>query len=246
LNPFFLSVGTEAYRKNQSVMHPQADYTILTPNSWDYTLGDDDILVAPIVDNSSDHRTVQFPKGNDWIDWWTNETYLGGTSHDFILTLDKFPVFKRKGSILPLNIDRRFLGGHGDSYFTNALTILIEHPIEGHHERNVYEWKGSGVSIAYTLSSNRNGKVLELFASEYHRKRLMFLVSIDPTSSDLISVSDQISSDPLKEVGHDEECSYRLRRNVRGWCLTSYPRRALIISPGNVNSKEGTRLLIKW
>jgi alpha-glucosidase (family GH31 glycosyl hydrolase) len=78
-----------------SVMTPMASDTDFTPDSWDFNMGDD-IFIATIVDNSTT-RKVDFPKGDDWVDWWNNQTYTGGSSQVFQVPLENFTVFKRKG-----------------------------------------------------------------------------------------------------------------------------------------------------
>jgi alpha-glucosidase (family GH31 glycosyl hydrolase) len=57
-----------------------------------------------MVDNST-YRMVDFPSGSDWVDWWDSScVYAGGTQANLSIPLDIFPVFHRKGSILPLHV----------------------------------------------------------------------------------------------------------------------------------------------
>lgn len=67
-----------------------------------YLLGHD-ILVAPLLSNSSDSRTVDFPHGGDWVAWFTNDSYTGGSSATVTAALDQYPVFKRAGSVIALH-----------------------------------------------------------------------------------------------------------------------------------------------
>lgn len=76
-------------------MNPVAGWTLLTPDSWEYVLGSD-ILVAPIVENVT-QQTVTFPSGNNWVDWWTNQTYTGGSEQTFTVPLKSFTVYRRQG-----------------------------------------------------------------------------------------------------------------------------------------------------
>ena len=62
------------------------------------------------------------------MDWWTpSKVYKGGsTVRGYQVPLAKFPVFHRKGSILPLDVKNSY-GGHGDARSAPYLTLLISH-----------------------------------------------------------------------------------------------------------------------
>ena len=47
-------------------------------------------------------RTVYFPKGCDWFDFYTGVKYEGGTSTSIKAGLDTIPVFVKSGSIIPM------------------------------------------------------------------------------------------------------------------------------------------------
>ncbi|GAB1644455.1 TIM-barrel domain-containing protein [Krasilnikovia sp. MM14-A1259] len=57
-----------------------------------------DLLVAPATEpGASATTTVWFPPGSTWIDYFTGETYQGGTTRQVTTTLDTMPVFQRAG-----------------------------------------------------------------------------------------------------------------------------------------------------
>ncbi len=60
-----------------------------------YMLGED-VIVAPVVEESADTRRVLLPKG-EWIHLWSGEEYTGG-EHIISAPMGKPPVFFRKGS----------------------------------------------------------------------------------------------------------------------------------------------------
>jgi alpha-glucosidase (family GH31 glycosyl hydrolase) len=97
LKPFFLSIGSRCYAKHISPMYPLAEYTDFTPSTWNFIMGDD-ILVAPVTDNGT-QVSISFPEGNDWLDWWTNATYAGGSTVDYQVPLNQFAAFQRKGKM---------------------------------------------------------------------------------------------------------------------------------------------------
>lgn len=61
-----------------------------------------DLLVAPVVREGERARAVYFPKGSDWVDWWTGERYAGGQSATIPAPLDRLPIFIRAGSVIPV------------------------------------------------------------------------------------------------------------------------------------------------
>eukprot|EP01049_Picozoa_sp_SAG25_P017963 SAG25_NODE_4927_length_730_cov_1.156894_1_plen_152_part_00 len=83
LQPFLLS----AYRRQSQTGVPVArsviiDYDNATEfytTADQYLLGDG-LLVAPVVEVGALNRSVAFPPGNDWVDYWSPSTkYAGGT-----------------------------------------------------------------------------------------------------------------------------------------------------------------------
>lgn len=47
-------------------------------------------------------RTVYFPEGADWMDFWTGKKYEGGREVTADAPIDKIPLFVRQGSIVPM------------------------------------------------------------------------------------------------------------------------------------------------
>ena len=93
LAPYLLSAGSVAYESNSSAMTFLDDTT--------YLLGDD-ILVAPLLSNASNTRSVTFPGKGSWVSWFTNESHAGGSTALVSADLNQFPVFKKAGSIIAL------------------------------------------------------------------------------------------------------------------------------------------------
>lgn len=67
----------------------------------EYMFGD--ILVCPVTHPASETmvRKIYLPKGNGWIDYWTNDFYEGGQWIETSVTIDRLPLYVREGSILP-------------------------------------------------------------------------------------------------------------------------------------------------
>lgn len=43
------------------------------------------------------------PAGADWFDFWTNQRHVGGTTASQVCPLDRFPLYVRAGSIVPMS-----------------------------------------------------------------------------------------------------------------------------------------------
>jgi alpha-D-xyloside xylohydrolase len=56
-----------------------------------------DILVAPVLEAGADSRKIYLPEGSTWMDALTGETYEGGRTIDFPVSIEHIPVFTRNG-----------------------------------------------------------------------------------------------------------------------------------------------------
>lgn len=108
LLPYLYTRFHEHEESGAPVMRPlwfnyPADYnTYSTPlPSGEYMIGDD-LLVAPVLEAGATKRSVYFPKGDAWLDWWTGARYEGGKSAEMSAPLDRLPLFVRVGASLPV------------------------------------------------------------------------------------------------------------------------------------------------
>ncbi|MTD54495.1 carbohydrate-binding protein [Amycolatopsis sp. RM579] len=61
-----------------------------------------DVLVAPATSPGTTATTsVWFPPGSDWTDYFTGQTYHGGSTAQITTGWDTMPVFLRAGAVLP-------------------------------------------------------------------------------------------------------------------------------------------------
>lgn len=65
------------------------------------------------LENVPKTRTVYLPSGCDWIDFWTNRRYGGGTELCCDAPLERIPLFVRAGSILPLSEELEYADQQG-------------------------------------------------------------------------------------------------------------------------------------
>jgi alpha-glucosidase (family GH31 glycosyl hydrolase) len=68
---------------------------------FQYMLGDA-FLVAPVHEPGATNRTVWLPPGEQWIDYWTGESYAGGQEMTVPAPLEHLPLLIRAGAIIPM------------------------------------------------------------------------------------------------------------------------------------------------
>jgi alpha-glucosidase (family GH31 glycosyl hydrolase) len=141
LIPYMYSQGAVSYRDGLSLFRP------MDRENWEYMLGDS-LYVAAMTDGKST-RTVHLPEGV-WIHLFTDVEYAGGAETSVEVPLDSFPVFVKKGAIVPM--DQREDGAFdGQETETPPYTVHL-YPDDGQHEFLVFEEKGTGAKIKYTYA----------------------------------------------------------------------------------------------
>jgi len=85
------------------LQYPDAQQSYAQAGS-EYLYGKD-VLVAPVTTASDKSgnatRSVWFPAGSSWTDWFSGKTYAGGTTADVTTDLNSMPVFVKSGGIVP-------------------------------------------------------------------------------------------------------------------------------------------------
>jgi len=132
-----------------------------------------DIFVAPIVEDNT-MRKVDFPSGNDWVDWFdSTKTYKGGSSKTQNFTFAQFPVYHRKGSILPMIVKTNDTN-HGDERSSKYLTVLIHPSQEREEYTQVRRWRDISSELSYTWRKDN----FTFKATAHHQPILILLRSI--------------------------------------------------------------------
>ncbi|MGE5675047.1 MAG: TIM-barrel domain-containing protein [Mycobacterium leprae] len=107
------------------LMHPADPTCALVADQ--YYLGDD-LLVAPVTEESALGREVYLPEGV-WHDFWTGRRFTGGQRLWCDAPWNRIPVFVRAGSILPLSLagSGRLAEGmaHGDASAVQNLHLYV-------------------------------------------------------------------------------------------------------------------------
>lgn len=110
-----------------------------------------DLLVAPVVVQNQRSRSVYFPKGDAWIDWWSGARYEGGKSVNVDAPLDRLPLFVRAGASIPTQPVIQHTGEMKNA----PLTIAVAIGAAGSSE--IYQDAGDG--YAYRKGASRTIKV---------------------------------------------------------------------------------------
>ena len=74
--------------------------TRLYTNSSSYLWGND-LLVTPILKPGVTAKEIYFPNTSNWFNFYENEEYIGGTTHQIITNKNHIPVFVRGGAFIP-------------------------------------------------------------------------------------------------------------------------------------------------
>jgi alpha-glucosidase len=100
--PYLYSLFAEAHYTGTPVMRPlMMEYPKdeNTYNLSDQFMVGDNVVIAPIMQPTVQHRAVYLPEGN-WIDYWTEEVFEGGKHHLVKADLNTLPIFIKQGSLL--------------------------------------------------------------------------------------------------------------------------------------------------
>ncbi|SET19485.1 TIM-barrel domain-containing protein [Stigmatella erecta] len=106
LVPYTYTLAREAEATGVPVVRPvylayPAEQDAYATAGSEYLYGSD-VLVAPVTTpGNTATATVWFPPGSSWTDWFTGQTYAGGTTQSITAGLDTMPVFVKSGGIVP-------------------------------------------------------------------------------------------------------------------------------------------------
>ncbi len=143
LLPYIYNAAREACVTGMPIMRPlvlayPSDPEVL--NISDEYLFGPDILVAPVLDEGAQKRSVYLPEGN-WIDYWSDEIHSGRQCLVSRASLDTIPLFIRQGAIIPTGPVMQYSSQHA----VDPLTLEIYRGAES--GLNLYE--DDGETMAY-------------------------------------------------------------------------------------------------
>jgi len=223
LIPYLYSQGALAYEQGLSLMVPHGNFVLMGSN-WNYTLGDA-LFVSAITEEGGSCR-FSLPTG-EWIHLGTGDAYEGGQSYTETFSLDDYPVFLRRGSLLALEglaecEDRGF-------HVPEGMTELRVHP-DSEDTFSLYEEGGRGAQIGYTKDEQE--MVWEISACS--RSFLLRIREAPGAAS--------VTVDPWGPlVSYTEEEAFESAE--AGW-FTEPQSGDLLVKPGP--AEQGLRVAIQW
>ena len=107
LGSYNFSYGVESHLTGTSIVRG-SDKT-----RAQHLLGDQ--LLASVITTDVTTKSVTFPTGSSWIDYWNEDmVYAGGTTVSYSAPLARYPLFIKAGAIIPLDV-KTAITGHGDA-----------------------------------------------------------------------------------------------------------------------------------
>ena len=145
LLPYLYALFREHEEMGAPVMRPlwfeyPEDFNTYNPSppSDQFLLGRD-LLVAPVLTQGAVKRSVYFPKGDAWVDWWTGRRHQGGTTAEIDAPLERLPLFARAGAVIPTQGIVQHTGE-----MPRAPLSLVAVPSATRNVSRVYEDAGEG------------------------------------------------------------------------------------------------------
>ncbi|MBN1345541.1 MAG: hypothetical protein JXQ73_22805 [Phycisphaerae bacterium] len=115
LSPYFYSLVRRANQGGPGMLK-------VLPGKWQYMLGEG--LLVAVIHEPERERRVKLPEGR-WIDYWDNSSiHVGPKVIDLEVPDDRYPVFIRNGSIVPLNVVNGY-AGHGAEGSSGKTTLDV-------------------------------------------------------------------------------------------------------------------------
>ena len=137
-----------------------SDYTIMRPLVMDFTadakvnnIGDQflfgpALMVAPIYRYGDRTRSMYFPQGSTWYDFYTGQAVEGGQQLTVAAPYERVPLYVRSGSIMPLGPDMEW----SDEKLPEVITLMVYAGANG--QFTLYEDEGTNYNYekgAYTM-----------------------------------------------------------------------------------------------
>jgi len=105
LMPYIYTMAFNNSRTGKPLMHPlffdEPENKYLLTYDSAYMWGGS-FLVSPIKSAGVKNQTVYLPKGQQWIDFYNESSYMGGQFITIAVKMDHIPVFVKGGSFIPM------------------------------------------------------------------------------------------------------------------------------------------------
>jgi alpha-glucosidase len=150
LEPYFYTLAWLASQTGHPLIRPLFWADIEDKSLWDIDdafLAGDQLLVAPVLEKGTSHRSIRLPKGI-WYSFWSERKWEGPGEIEMETPLERIPLFVRAGAVLPLEQE-------------GELELHIYPQKSGEQESLLYSDAGDGYGDwrvdRFTLSIKKNG-----------------------------------------------------------------------------------------
>ncbi len=123
-------------------------------------------LVSPVKEKGQKSKSIYFPKGSNWFDFYGNQVYKGGNTFNVPLAMEHIPVFVKGGSFIPMlvkavNTESYSLEAYELNYFADPLVIKSSYSLYNDDGKtpNAYE---KGRFEMFEFSAVNKGKSLSI------------------------------------------------------------------------------------
>jgi len=180
LIPYMFSTVVDAHLKGGSLIK-NVSYT-----EESHQLGND--IFTKIISSEDHHVTFTLPGNDSWVDFWTGQVHTAGKVISEKYPLHKFPLFIRKGSIIPLKVESS-LTGIGDATMKGKEVLLL-HPADNKMSLTYHSPRNEGIEYDnVTVSFNpQDGRLAVKSAQK--KDFALLLRDVDPVQK----VSGDLSS----------------------------------------------------
>ncbi|MCP4179413.1 MAG: DUF4968 domain-containing protein [bacterium] len=195
LMPYFYSLLYEAHTKGTPIARPlfyefQNDVNTYS-ESCNFMLGNS-MLIANVVEEGADTKSVYLPKGSDWYYWYNRQKFTGGQIVELNVDITTIPLFIRDSAILPMT--ENFTGVNKD--VIDNLNIIIGGKDSSftifEDDKKTYKYldgdclktdikvkSGCQVTIDFNKQGRFKSKVNEIILDVINKGKGPFWVSVD-------------------------------------------------------------------
>ncbi|MBV8770771.1 MAG: DUF5110 domain-containing protein [Deltaproteobacteria bacterium] len=243
LLPYIYNAAHEACTSGIPIMRPlvldyPTDPQVL--NIADQYLFGPDILVAPILDEGALERTLYLPQGS-WIDYWSDQIYVGPRFITTQANLDTIPLFVRQGAIIPTGLPMQYSSQHALDpllleIYRGAVGSLTLYEDDG--ESTAYQ-NGEYAQTHFAIHQSENEFICSLgqsegrFAGNASERTIILNIHLQPR---VVAVS--CGTEPVPAL----QGSAALDRALAGW-FWEEPQRVLSVKLPVANTDRTVRVV---
>ena len=199
LFPYLYSLMERAHETGLPIMEPLCSAFQNDPSCYDegidFMFGDS-LLVANVVEKGAETRTVYFPEGQSFYDYYTRQKYEGGSTVEFPVDLGSIPMFVKSGGIIPMasnqmdNLTTQTVTGITllcEAGQDNTFTLYEDDGISMDYEEgkflktHINMKTGVQTILDFSFEGNYSTAVENMYIDMIHREKAPFWITVDET-----------------------------------------------------------------